>query len=55
MSRILIKITDNKIIKDKINLVKNQIVSESKRNLDDQKIVRFLTLIDLCREIKEST
>jgi len=49
------KITDNKIVKDKIDLVKNQILSESKRKLDDQKIVRFLTLIDLCKEIKEST
>ena len=46
--------SDNKIILEKIEKVRDIIISESKRELDDQKIVRFLTLIDLSKEIKES-
>lgn len=51
---LLEKETDNKIIKEKISKVRDQIVQENSRNIDDQKIIRFLTLIDLCKEIKES-
>ena len=48
------KSSDNQTILEKINRVKATIVAESSRDLDDQKIVRFLTLIDLSKEIKES-
>ena len=44
----------NKIVSEKIASVKEKIISESDRSLDDKKVVRFLTLIDLCKEIKES-
>ena len=46
--------SDNKIIQEKIANVENKIMQESTREIDDKKIVRFLTLMDLCREIKES-
>ena len=46
--------SDNKVIQEKIANVENKIMQESTRDLDDKKIVRFLTLMDLCREIKES-
>jgi len=48
------KSTSNETIIEKISSVKNQILLESKRDIDDKKIVRFLTLIDLCKEIRES-
>ena len=46
--------SDNKVIQEKIAYVENKIMQESTRDLDDKKIVRFLTLMDLCKEIKES-
>ncbi len=51
---LLEKQTKNQILKNKISNVRDQIITESKRDPDDKKIVRFLTLIDLCKEIKES-
>ena len=51
---LLEKKTDNDILKNKIAKVRDQIIVENKRDPDDQKIIRFLTLIDLCKEIKES-
>jgi hypothetical protein len=44
----------NKIITEKISAVREKILLESDRELDDKKVIRFLTLIDLCKEIKES-
>jgi hypothetical protein len=52
--KLLSKSTDNSVIKEKINFVREKIVSEKIENIDDKKIVKFLTLIDLHREIKES-
>ncbi len=49
------KTTENETLREKIELVRSQIINESKKDLSDQKIVRFLTLIDLCKEIKESS
>ena len=46
--------TDNKTIMEKISTVKEKIMQESEREINDQKVVRFLTLIDMCKEIKES-
>ena len=46
--------SDNKVIQEKIASVENRIMQESTRDIDDKKIVRFLTLMDLCKEIKES-
>ncbi len=46
--------SNNKVIQEKIANVENRIVEESTREIDDKKIVRFLTLMDLCKEIKES-
>lgn len=46
--------TENKILKEKIEDIQVKIIQESKQDLSDQKVVRFLTLIDLCNEIKES-
>ena len=46
--------SDNKVIQEKIATVENRIIQESERDLDDKKIVRLLTLMDLCKEIKES-
>ena len=45
---------NNKTVLSKIENVRNRIISESVDNIDDQKITKFLTLIDLCNEIKES-
>lgn len=46
--------TDNKIILEKISIVREKILTENSKPLSDQKVVRFLTLVDLCREIEES-
>lgn len=46
--------TDNEILREKIGSVKDRVLHEVNQPLTDQKIVRFLTLIDLCNEIKES-
>ncbi len=50
----LCECTENKTLKGKIEIVREKILAESVENMDDQKIVKFLTLIDLCKEIKES-
>ena len=46
--------SDNKVIQEKISNVENRIIQESTRDIDDKKVIRFLTLMDLCKEIKES-
>tara|TARA_R100000664_G_scaffold33789_2_gene52027 strand:- start:1800 stop:2657 length:858 start_codon:yes stop_codon:yes gene_type:complete len=46
--------SDNDTISQKISTVREKIINESVENIDDSKVVRFLTLIDLCKEIKES-
>lgn len=46
--------SDNKVIQEKIAAVESRIMQESTRDIDDKKVVRFLTLMDLCKEIKES-
>ena len=47
--------TENQILKEKIDGIRGRVVYESTQDLSDQKIVRFLTLIDLCNEIRESS
>ena len=54
MIKNLEKTTENKILKEKIEDIRVKIIQESKQDLSDQKVIRFLTLIDLCNEIKES-
>ena len=46
--------TENQILKEKIDVIRHRVIYESSQDLSDQKIVRFLTLIDLCNEIRES-
>lgn len=48
------KETDNETVKNKIAKVRDQIIAENIRKTDDKKIVRFLTLIDLCKEIRSA-
>jgi len=48
------KTCDNKIILDKISDVRDRVISESMENINDNTVIRFLTLLDLCNEIKES-
>ncbi len=47
-------VEDNKTLMSKIDQVSERIQSESIENIGDVKIERFLTLIDLCNQIKES-
>ena len=49
----LVETTENKTIFSKIDEVKDSINSQPCKDLDDQKISRFLTMIDLCNEIRE--
>ena len=44
----------DELLKEKIEDIRVKIIQESKQDLSDQKVIRFLTLIDLCNEIKES-
>lgn len=48
------KICDNKIVLNKISNVRDRVVSENIENVNDNTVIRFLTLLDLCNEIKES-
>ena len=45
--------TNNNIIFSKIDEVKSAVAKESYSDLNDEKISRFLTMIDLCNEIRE--
>ncbi len=49
----LVETTENKTIFSKISEVRDTINSQTCKDLDDQKISRFLTMIDLCNEIRE--
>tara|TARA_Y100000004_G_scaffold131412_1_gene148288 strand:- start:105 stop:605 length:501 start_codon:yes stop_codon:yes gene_type:complete len=45
---------ENEYLSEKIDDVKDKITSESTEVIDDNKIARFLTLIDMCNQIEES-
>jgi hypothetical protein len=50
----LVLSTDNRVILEKIDVVKNKITSESLEKIDDESISRFLVLINLRKEIGDA-